>query len=71
MKNSLLFFMLAILSTACQKDESIGPTRLLYQRWQWTESRRADGTVFRPDQTRLTIITFKPSGEYVYEFNGK
>ena len=59
------------LCFACQKDESIGPFRLLYQRWQWVESRPANRPVFRPDQTRLTVVTFKPSGEYMYEFNGR
>jgi hypothetical protein len=59
------------LSIACQEDDGIGPRQLLYQRWLWIESRSANGSVYRPDQTRPTIITFEPWGEYVYEFNGK
>lgn len=71
MKNSLIIFIVAVVSTACEQDGPLGPSRLLYQRWQWIESRRADGTVYRPSQNQLTIVTFKPSGEYVNEFNGR
>lgn len=72
MRKNLVLLVLAILSVACQRDENIGPPELLYQRWLWIESRSASQAVYRPDQTRPpTIVTFKPSGEYVYEFNGK
>lgn len=71
MKTVLLFFILTASSIACHKDQSIGPSELLYQRWQWVESRPVGRSVFRPDLTRPSIITFKPSGEYIYEFNGK
>ena len=70
MKNTLLLLVLTILAIACQKDESIGPPEL-YQRWQWIESRSANGSVSKPNPAQTNIIIFKPSGEYVYEFNGK
>ena len=64
-------FLLLFLTGSCHKNTDIGPADLLYGRWQWVESRPADQPVFRADSTRPTIITFKPSGEYIYEFNGK
>lgn len=71
MKGRILGLVMAILSIACHQDESIGPPEFLYQHWQRIESRTANGRVLRPDPTRLNVVTFKPSGEYVYGFNGK
>lgn len=64
MKNALLLLVLAILAIACQKDESIGPPKLLYQRWHLDRTKpigseawivyNLDGiydTEYRPDGT--------------------
>ena len=71
MKTMLISVLLTILFGGCRKNVDIGPANFLYQRWQWVESRTTDQRVFRSDSTRPTIITFKPTGEYIYEFNGR
>lgn len=71
MKIPLLFAILLALTGSCHKDTDIGPTDLLYQRWQWESSRLADQRVFLPDSTRPTVITFRASGEYTVEFSGR
>lgn len=63
--------LLLTLLIGCHKNADIGPADLLYGRWQWVESRPADQPVVRADSTRPTVITFKPSGEYIYEFDGR
>lgn len=67
----LLMVVFAGLTGACNKAEEIDLQNYLYRRWQLIESRSATGSVYRPDPARPTVITFYPSGEYVYEFNGK
>lgn len=70
-KTLLFMATLAGSTGACDRTEVIGPQRYLYGRWQQVAFRLANGSVFRTAQNRLTIVPFKPSGEYVYEFNGR
>ncbi|AQG82196.1 hypothetical protein [Spirosoma montaniterrae] len=71
MKKFIGLSIVALLLITCWHQDSVGPTPLLYQRWRWIESRPMGQPVFRPDPTRPTIVTFKSSGEYMLEFNGK
>jgi hypothetical protein len=70
--HNTLPLLAALLLLTCQRaSETIAPNDLLYGRWQWVEGRPAGQAIVRPDQSRPTVITFKRSGEYVNEYDGK
>jgi hypothetical protein len=68
----LLHLLLLTGVIACNQNKSnVTPNDPLYGRWQLIETRQVNQAIFYPDQARPTIITFKRSGEYIYEYDGR
>ncbi|MFD2935825.1 hypothetical protein [Spirosoma flavum] len=72
MKNLLILSgLLAVLSSACKSDDSIGPSDLLYKRWQILQSRNVNNPVWSMYDTDAYYDTeYQPDGTLIYRRNG-
>ena len=71
MKNILSLLLLVVLSIACQKDQSIGPPELLYQRWVFSQTRRLDDTTWAaPYRVNIDDKEYRLDESITYRRNG-
>lgn len=71
MKNFLLLLVLTALSIACQKDDSIGPPELLYQRWSLFQTKRIGDNAWISYDTDAQYDTeYRSDGVLLYRRNG-
>lgn len=71
MKNVLLFFVLTILTASCQRDESIGPPELLYQRWHLSKIRAVNSSAWIfYDTDGMYDTEYRLDGTLIYRKNG-
>ena len=72
MKNLLLLLLLVALSIACQKDDGIGPSELLYQRWSIVKTRTINDTIWAVnDVVDASDVEYRPDGTLIYRRNGQ
>ncbi|GAB4055093.1 hypothetical protein [Spirosoma litoris] len=72
MKNLLLSTALLLLLVACQTDQPVGPSDLLYRRWRMTQIQYSGNQpVYTKAGDQWSIVTFKSNGTILYGDDGK
>ncbi|QMW01228.1 hypothetical protein [Spirosoma foliorum] len=72
MKNVLLSTALLLLLIACQTDQPIGPSDLLYRRWRMTQIQYSGNQpIYVPTDSQWSIVSFKQNGMILYGKDGK
>ncbi|WP_461138108.1 hypothetical protein [Spirosoma pomorum] len=71
MKHILAFVILLFVCIACQKDSSVGPINLLFQRWQLLQSKRIGDTAWIVhDMDGVYDTEYRQDGTLIYRRDG-